>query len=97
MRTIALAFALSLALVACKRSAEGPRPGSRALCTCTYLTDFDDTAHVDVDVCVEHGKDEKEAASFCALESAHNHIDGCSCRVGTQPCDARARDACKQR
>lgn len=71
-----------------------PEAGQKVACTCTFLTDFDDAARVDVDVCVGQGKDVTEAAKSCAARSAHNHVEGCQCKPPTGPCDAAARDAC---
>jgi hypothetical protein len=69
-------------------------PGVKVRCSCTYLTDFDDTATVGVDVCVPKGAEIEREAGQCALQSAHNHIDRCECGAPSGPCDARARDAC---
>ena len=71
-----------------------PEPGQNAACTCTFLTDYDDAARVDVDVCVGDGKDLVEVAKACAARSAHNHVEGCQCKPKSGACDAAARDAC---
>ena len=96
MRRGAALVALGIALAGCK-TASGPVPGGRNACTCTYLTDYDDTAHVAIDVCIASGKKAEEEARYCAAENAHNHIDRCDCRPTGAPCDARAKDACQQR
>lgn len=87
---MALLFALALG---CGKSA--PRQGERVVCSCTYLTDFDDTATVGVDVCVARGRDVQAEASHCATQSAHNHVDQCACKPPSGPCDPDARDACQ--
>lgn len=71
-------------------------PGTKIACTCTFLTDYDDAARVDVDVCVGEGKDVQAAAKACAARSAHNHVEGCQCKTpaAKSPCDAAAKDAC---
>jgi hypothetical protein len=88
---------LGLALLiagGCRRAPAGPLPGDRVRCSCTYLTDYDDTATVGVEVCVPKGADLDREASQCALGSAHNHIDRCECGRPSGPCDARGPDAC---
>ena len=94
---VARVLLVALALSGCRRAPPSPRPGTRTTCTCTYLTDFDDTAEVIVDVCVENGKKTFDEASFCAVHSAHNHIDKCDCRPPGEACDATAKDACVNR
>lgn len=91
-----MALAALAALAACKRS-EPPRRGQQVTCTCTYLTDFDDTARIDVDVCIPDGLDHLREAAHCALQSAHNHIDQCTCQPPTGPCDPSAPRACVNR
>lgn len=83
------------ALVSCRSSA--PRQGQRVACRCTYLTDYDDTATVDVDVCVPQGTAVDREAATCAGRSAHNHIDRCDCKPPSGPCDPGAADACANR
>jgi hypothetical protein len=90
------AFALLVVLAACNQT-KAPQPGARHECTCTYLTDYDDTAHVAIDACIADGKKVDDEARYCAAESAHNHIDKCECKATGVRCDARAKDACKQR
>jgi hypothetical protein len=87
---------VALLLAGCKR-AEPPRQGRMVSCTCTYLTDFDDTARIDVDVCVPDNLDHKKEAAHCALQSAHNHLDECSCKPPGGPCDPSAPGACVNR
>ncbi|MCU0654588.1 MAG: hypothetical protein MUF64_04640 [Polyangiaceae bacterium] len=94
-----LPFLAALALVAlagCKKN-EPPRQGRLLSCTCTYLTDFDDTARIDVEVCVPDGLDHQKEAAHCALQSAHNHLDGCSCKPPGVVCDPSAANACVNR
>jgi hypothetical protein len=89
---------LSLALLTgtgCKPSAA--RKGHRVACSCTYLTDYDDTARVDVDACLPVGEPVEKEAAVCAGQSAHNHIDKCTCGPPSGPCDPAAADACKNR
>ncbi len=83
------------ALVGCTSSA--PRTGQRVSCHCSYLTDYDDTAKVDVEVCVPTGRDTTKEASVCAMQSAHNHIDRCDCQAASGPCDPSATGACVNR
>lgn len=92
---VVAAAAVATALCACGKSA--PRTGKRATCTCTYLTDFDDTARVDVDVCVEDGREVDAEARKCAANSAHNHIDKCDCKQSGEACDPGVRNACTNR
>ncbi|MCS6902090.1 MAG: hypothetical protein RMJ98_20930 [Myxococcales bacterium] len=87
---------MALLLAGCKR-AEPPRKGHLVTCTCTYLTDFDDTARIDVEVCVPEGLDHQREAAHCALQSAHNHIDGCACKPPGTSCDPSAPNACINR
>ena len=86
----------AISLAACKRT-EPPRQGRKIACTCTYLTDFDDTARIDVETCVADGLDPQREAAHCALQSAHNHIDGCACQPLGGPCNPSAPDACINR
>lgn len=86
----------ALLLAGCKRT-EPPRQGHKISCTCTYLTDFDDTARIDVETCVPDGLDPQREAAHCALQSAHNHIDGCTCQPLAGPCDPSAPNACINR
>ena len=83
-------------LVGCS-SSRAPRPGQRVTCHCTYLTDFDDLARVDVDVCVGEGCETSKEASVCAMQSAHNSIDRCDCQPPAGPCDPAAPGACVNR
>jgi len=91
----ALALACALALGACAKPA--PAPGHRVGCRCTYLTDFDDTATVDVQVCARDGRPVLDEARACAGQAAHNHVERCECAAPGDPCDARASDACSAR
>lgn len=90
---------LASSVIGCGKTVSAP--GKRVACTCTFLTDFDDAARVDVDVCVANGKNVVEEAKACAARSAHNHVEQCVCQPpasgapGTDgSCDASARDAC---
>jgi hypothetical protein len=91
----ALLVTAVLSIAACRPS--GPTEGSRVECTCTYLTDYDDQARVDVDVCVARGRETNREAAHCATESAHNHIDDCRCSAPGAACNPSAKDACKNR
>jgi hypothetical protein len=88
------AVVIGSATVGCSKAPAAP--GKRVACTCTFLTDFDDAARVDVDVCAANGKNVVDEAKACAARSAHNHVEGCVCQPPTSeaPCDASARDAC---
>ena len=94
-RAILVAGAVS-ALGGCSSRA-APRSGQRVSCHCSYLTDYDDTARVDVEVCVADGHDTTREASVCAMQSAHIHIDLCDCKPPTGPCDPAAPGACVNR
>lgn len=92
----AAALALALFAAACGKPS-GPVAGGRHACTCTYLTDYDDTAHVAVEACIADGKKPEDEARYCAAESAHNHVEACACKATGARCDARAKDACVQK
>lgn len=79
----------------CKPAAK--TTGVRATCSCTYLTDFDDTAKIDLDFCAPDGREVEKEATYCAAESAHNHIDRCTCTKTKDVCDPKAKDACRTR
>lgn len=85
-----------VSFLGCKRDTS-PKQGRSVSCRCTYLTDFDDTATIDVETCVEEGRDPQREAAFCALQSAHNHIDQCTCQPLQGPCDPSAVNACINR
>ncbi len=92
---IRVALTLALALSACGRSA--PQPGRRVACECSYLTDFDDTARIDVEVCARDGRPVLDEARTCAGQAAHNHVERCDCKPPGAACDARDKDACAAR
>jgi hypothetical protein len=81
-------------LPACK--SKKPAVGHRIQCHCVYLTDFDDDAHVQVDVCARAGKDYVEEAKMCAMQAAHNYISKCDCKQpASKVCNPDLREACK--
>jgi hypothetical protein len=89
-----LALSITSAGAGCSKAPSAP--GKRVACTCTFLTDFDDAARVDVDVCAANGKPVIDEAKACAARSAHNHVESCVCQppATEAACDASARDAC---
>lgn len=89
---IGVVLALTVALGACEKPK--PEPGRRVACRCSYLTDFDDTAKIDVDVCARNGRPVLDEARDCAAQAAHNHVEKCECGAPGDTCDARAKDAC---
>ncbi len=89
-----LALLVGLSVMSGCAKPSSSRPGRRVVCTCSYLTDFDDTARVGVDVCVEEGRVVDAEARRCAASSAHNHIERCECGPPSAACDPRAKDAC---
>lgn len=95
MRRLAGLLALGLALAACAKPK--PQPGRRVACKCSYLTDFDDTAKIDVEVCARDGRPVLDEARACAAQAAHNHVERCDCGPPGVACDARATDACAAR
>ena len=90
-----LVFVVGAATAGCARP--GPQRGRRARCVCTYLTDFDDTARVEVDACVAQGREQRAEAAICAGQSAHNHVDVCACEPPGEACDPAGKDACQNR
>lgn len=86
------AFFVLVSTVACGKPER--QPGKQLSCVCTFLTDYDDAARVDVDVCVADGKSIADEAKACASRTAHNHVEGCKCGSPKGPCDAGAKDAC---
>ena len=90
--SVALALVLAIFAVGCGKAA--PVAGQKVACTCTFLTDFDDPARVDVDLCLADGKPLEAEAKACAARTAHNHVEKCECKPPTGPCDAAAKDAC---
>ncbi|MFO0660435.1 MAG: hypothetical protein U0165_11480 [Polyangiaceae bacterium] len=100
--TLATLVALSLALTSCGGKTRSSS-GTEHHCECTYLTDFDDTFHIVIDVCISDGGDIQREAATCAAVNAHNHVDQCDCKQpidknnAPQVCDPKARDACRPR
>lgn len=91
------ALLIAAALVAAACAKPKPEPGHRVACKCSYLTDFDDTAKIDVEVCARDGRPPLDEARACAAQAAHNHVEKCDCAPPAAPCDARATDACTAR
>lgn len=72
-----------------------PEPGQRVTCRCSYLTDFDDTAKIDVEVCARPKRPVLDEALQCAAQAAHNHVEKCECSAPADACDVQAKDACR--
>lgn len=99
MRGAGYVASLSLALAAaagCRRPAEGST-GRMHTCLCSYLTDFDDTARIEVDLCVPASKAATEAAAGCASELSRNYAETCSCGPPREACVPGAPGACRNR
>ena len=58
-------------------------------CTCPYLTDFDDVAKHQLEVCVPAGTKPEEAAYGCASQLTHGPAEPCTCAPPTGPCDGK--------
>lgn len=77
--------ALCAVLPACGRSKA--RPGQWFHCTCPYLTDYDDRAKHEVEVCVPTPQEAAKAAAQCAAQAQPGHFDPCDCREPKGTCD----------
>lgn len=92
-----------VSLIAASCGGKTSARGTQHHCECTYLTDFDDTFHIIIDVCIADGTDLQREAASCAAVNAHNHVDQCDCKQpldnNSAPivCDAKAKDACRPR
>lgn len=90
------AFVSLAGLGACRRS-PGESSGHRFSCLCSYLTDFDDNARIEIDVCVPSSKPTLEIAATCASDASRNPAESCSCGPPGEACDPRAPGACRNR
>ncbi len=92
MNEKALPFAWLLLLVAsCSRSQASQ--GKWTSCSCPYLTDFDDRATHNVEVCSPSPEKAPALAVQCAERLAHGHVDACTCAAPTTDCVST--DPCK--
>ncbi|HEU4410451.1 MAG TPA: hypothetical protein VFS43_34670 [Polyangiaceae bacterium] len=89
-------LALAAAAGGCRRPAEGAS-GRAYTCLCSYLTDYDDTARIEVDVCVPSSKTPPEAAATCASDLSRNYAESCSCGSPRDACTPGAPGACRNR
>ncbi|UQA59207.1 hypothetical protein [Polyangium aurulentum] len=55
--------------------------GSTYLCSCSFLTDFDDGSTQEVTVCAPSDERAPGFASGCAQEGAPAPVERCSCRL----------------
>lgn len=90
------ALAALVALGACRRT-PGESSGRRHGCLCTYLTDFDDSARIEIDVCVPASKPTLEVAATCASDASRNPAESCTCGPPGEACDPSAPGACRNR
>lgn len=95
-RSAFVAFALLGGLGACRRSPD-ESSGHRFGCLCSYLTDFDDNARIEIDVCVPSSKPTLEIAATCASDASRNPAETCTCGPPGEACDPRAPGACRNR
>jgi len=92
LRSAVLALIAACALLAaCDRGRA--RAGQWFPCTCPYLTDFDDRAKHEVEVCVPTEQAAPAAAAECASRAQPAHFDPCQCRAAKGPCDGT--DPCR--
>ncbi|MCU0694522.1 MAG: hypothetical protein MUF54_24335 [Polyangiaceae bacterium] len=65
------------------------KPGVWFACTCPYLTDFDDVAKHQLEVCVPEGSRPEQRAQACASQLTHGPSEDCSCSGQRGPCDGK--------
>ncbi|MBI5535319.1 MAG: hypothetical protein HY898_21505 [Deltaproteobacteria bacterium] len=82
LRSVLLLLA---SLSACGRST--PQPGEWIHCTCPYLTDYDDRAMHQVQVCTPNRQAAPKLAAECASRHQPGHFDPCQCGESKGPCD----------
>lgn len=68
-------------------SRDQPRAGQWVPCTCPYLTDYDDVAKHELQVCVPPGQDAKKMAYDCASKLTHGPAEACTCQAPAGACD----------
>ena len=83
-RATLILLACSL-LFGCGRSS--PQPGQWVHCSCPYLTDYDDRAIHQVEVCVSSPSIAPPLAEQCASRHQPGHFDTCVCSTIKGPCD----------
>jgi hypothetical protein len=54
--------------------------GHRVVCTCTFLTDFDDSSSRDVTVCAPTADRAPNVARGCAQSAAPAPVQRCTCK-----------------
>ncbi len=97
MRLRALSYLSLLLGVGCTKPAT---TGHRVHCNCHYLSDYDDTIHIVVNLCLPDDADLSKASIYCAEQAAHNHIEACDCPTpitASDRCNPSAPDACTTR
>ncbi|MGK4005999.1 hypothetical protein WMF31_25500 [Sorangium sp. So ce1036] len=69
-----------------------PEQGAPYLCNCTFVTDFDDDAKLDVEVCSPSDARAEGFGRGCAQTHAPGPVSECTCRRAPGPgsCDVRA-------
>ena len=91
---ISLVLVMACLTPGCKKSG-APKPGHWVACTCPYLTDYDDVAKHQLEVCVAEGVKPEEAAYGCASKLTHGPAEACTCGPPKGPCESA--DACKSK
>ncbi|MGK3964788.1 hypothetical protein WMF38_11525 [Sorangium sp. So ce118] len=81
--------ALLCALLSC---ACRPEQGTLYDCSCTFVTDFDDDAKLEVEICAPSEDRAEGVGRGCAQTHAPGPVSGCACRSspGRGPCEVRA-------
>jgi hypothetical protein len=83
---IAILVAAALALGGCRRD-----EGALYRCSCSFLTDYDDTLEIKVRSCSPSREQADTIARGCAQTTAPAPVQGCVCAVD----EARAGVACR--
>ncbi|WP_437727364.1 hypothetical protein [Sorangium sp. So ce861] len=73
-------------------SACGPEQGTPYRCNCTFVTDFDADAKLDVEVCSKTEARAEGVGRGCAQTHAPGPVSGCSCASvpARGPCELSA-------
>lgn len=72
----------------CKRD-QPQQQGKWASCTCPYLTDYDQVATHNLEVCVPEGVKPEQAAYNCAGKLTHGPAEPCTCKEPSGACDGK--------
>ncbi|WP_437680557.1 hypothetical protein [Sorangium sp. So ce131] len=69
-----------------------PERGTPYLCTCTFVTDFDDDSRLSVEVCSPSDARAEGFGRGCAQTHAPGPVSGCTCSgvPGRGPCELNA-------